>query len=81
MSILENINEVLSDLYGEDKEKQIQCVENTLIEEMGLDSITYIKFLIMIENRYNIEFEDDKLAINSFKSIGELCQHIRQIVE
>ena len=45
-----------------------QCLQN-----IGLDSVTFIRIVVEIENRFEFEFPDEKLAITEVETIRKLC--------
>lgn len=67
--ILENI---ILKLFG-----KCEYDECTCLDEIVKNSIGYIKFIVEIENRLNIEFEDDMLNISYFKNISELLCYLQ----
>lgn len=45
-----------------------------------MDSLNYIKSIVLLEEKFNIKFEDDYLDINQFKNIGDLVEYIKNSV-
>lgn len=41
-----------------------------------LDSITFIKLIVKLEEKFNFEFDDEKLLLNAFASRDELYEYI-----
>ncbi|MDR2407856.1 MAG: non-ribosomal peptide synthetase [Bacteroidales bacterium] len=66
-TIKENINENIRDLPP-----------NSDFLSLGLDSITYIKLIIALEEKFNFEFEEDMLVITSFQNIDSMIQYVKQ---
>lgn len=46
------------------------------LQNFGMNSILFIKIVVEIENRFNIEFPDEKLLITQAGTIKELCEII-----
>jgi acyl carrier protein len=46
--------------------------ESDLVQMYSINSIDSIEFLLTIEDEFEIEFDDDKLNINSLKDIDYL---------
>lgn len=44
---------------------------DTRFEKIGIRSIQFIKALVNLEMKYNIEFEDEDLELNTYKTIGQ----------
>ncbi|WP_158081644.1 acyl carrier protein [Paenibacillus selenitireducens] len=67
--------------------RQIESVvkdKNITIESeiLGiLDSVTFIKIIVEIEKTYGIEFDDDKLLLSEFPSIGSLINYVVSKIE
>lgn len=43
-------------------------------EEYGMDSILSIRFILLIEEKYKIEFDDDDLLFDKYNTICKLTQ-------
>ena len=54
--------------------------EETLIADMGLNSITFIQLIVALENEFDIEFEDEMLDYKKISKIKHLCDYIDQII-
>ena len=57
-----------------------ETIENiridTNLQDVGMDSISFIKVIIEIESYFNIEFPDEKLIITQAGTIKDLCDII-----
>lgn len=51
------------------------------IEELGMNSITFIKMIIEIEEEFDIEFSEDQLDARSFHTINDIIHAIIEQVE
>ncbi len=67
--ILENI---IFDLFG-----RCEYDEYTCLDEIVKNSIGYIRFIVEIENKFDIEFEDEMLNISYFKNISQLLRYLQ----
>ncbi|MFE9279639.1 acyl carrier protein [Paenibacillus glucanolyticus] len=45
-------------------------------EELGINSVIFIKTVVMIEGTFDIEFEDDDLDVNNFVDLKSLTKHV-----
>lgn len=72
-------------LYGKMEEILKECVEadenvklepETVFAHIGLDSLTYINFLVKLEERFDMKFEDKYLDMNAFENAGGLVQYV-----
>lgn len=50
---------------------------NTKIEEIIINSIDYVSLIVEIEEKFDIEFDIDKLAINEFSDIESLVMYVK----
>ena len=71
---------ILNDIKTIIKNKQIKIKSNTdlntNIADLNIDSIDFIDIIIDIEEKYNIQIEDEKLT--SIKSINDLIKAIEE---
>ncbi|SDN48025.1 Acyl carrier protein [Fictibacillus solisalsi] len=54
--------------------------ENLTIFEAGFDSLRFMELVVLIEERFSIEFPDDLLDINSETTIKDIVLRINQLV-
>ena len=52
--------------------------ETNLVNELGLDSINTIEFLIWVESEFNIEIADDDLSIDLIDDLNRLAEYVEQ---
>ena len=70
--------QLISELF-EDKGFDINIIEYTnLIDDMGMDSITFISIVIEIEAKFNITVPDDMLLMDNFKKIDDIVTVVEQ---
>lgn len=86
MKVLNNldINSLYNDFYYEYHLKKaimdIINVENMnylrktseIQKELGFDSIKIIELIVLLENKFNVTFDDNMLDINNFKTIDDI---------
>jgi acyl carrier protein len=46
-----------------------------------VDSIGFMKYLMFVEDRFDLEFEDEEIESDAFRTIGGLAQMIGQKLE
>lgn len=46
------------------------------LTDLGINSITFVKILIAIENEYDFEFDDDDLNFENFKTVSTLAKYV-----
>lgn len=54
--------------------------EDTFIEELGIDSIEYVKLIVSIEEQEHISFDECDLIGDKFKTIRDLVDRIIEIL-
>ena len=52
-----------------------------LVEDLGMDSMTFVSVIIEIESKFNIIFSDDMLQIENFKTIEKIVALVQDICE
>lgn len=68
--VTEKVNEVLYvKVSGEDGDD---------LFEKGLDSISFIRIIVLLEDELNIEIEDDDILLENFHSIDMICNLIHK---
>jgi acyl carrier protein len=50
------------------------------LEEYGLNSISYIKVIVAVENAFGIEFDDEELDFSKLSNIKNLTGYVTQII-
>lgn len=54
---------------------------STKFADLIIDSLSYIEFVVAVEEKFNIEFDDDVLALDTFNTIGDLISYVQKKVE
>ena len=52
---------------------------DTNLQNIGMDSITFVRVVVEIENKFRIEFPDDKLIITEAGTINQLCVIVQSV--
>lgn len=80
---------VKEEVYGEVKElvlkvleiqKNQQTIDETSLINLGLDSIKTISLVILIEEHFGIELEDEDLLFENYSSIERITQMIKKYI-
>ena len=50
----------------------------TNLKELSLDSLSFIDFLVNVENEFGIEFEPEELSINEWKSVRDILRTVEE---
>ena len=74
------------------KEKIIEIIRNacaleenditleTKLQDLSLDSLSFIEAIVSIEQEFDIEFEDESLNIYEWKTVEEIIQYVEKII-
>jgi acyl carrier protein len=49
-----------------------------LIDDLGLDSITFIAIVVELESALNVTLDDENLVMSNFKTIDNICTALSQ---
>ena len=65
--------------------KLTEPIENIAIDEslqnLGVDSLSFVRVIVGIEERFKVEIPDDALVITQDISIANLCELIMKVVD
>lgn len=50
--------------------------EDTQLQSLSLDSLSFIEFLVNVENEFGIEFEPEDLVRERWNTVGEFIKEI-----
>lgn len=74
----EKIAKVLSNILSKDS-SQFELTDNTdLMDDLGLNSLDFLQFIIQLENEFDIEIDIEKLEIQYFKKLSLLNSFITE---
>lgn len=54
--------------------------KNSKIKELSLDSLSFVQIIVNLEREFCIEFDDEKLNINLYTTVGELMEAVEETV-
>lgn len=75
----EEIKDVIDAIDGILKNEHKYINPQDSFEKMGMDSISYVKLIIGMEEKYNIETDESILDISRFNSIAEFGSYINSL--
>jgi acyl carrier protein len=76
VDMLRFFSEVHEEIKGFDREVR---PEDRLVEDLNLDSVDGVEFLVAIEDQYGIDLAEDERALN-VRTIGELLDLVSQLM-
>lgn len=80
MNIREDIIEIIASIEEEKSVREVLAVSDDLIQ-LELNSLSVIKIIVEIENKFNIEFDDELLDQNKFTSLRMLCDYVENCMK
>ncbi len=85
MTMQEILNEVITIIAKVNRKPKLdsmQITEKMKIKSLGLNSLSYIRMIVLIENKFNIKIYDDIVESNDKDSltIGDLCNIISSLL-
>lgn len=51
------------------------------LEELGMESIVFVKIIVALEMKYDIEFPDEDLLMSNMKSIRDFDRKVKKLIE
>ena len=48
------------------------------LKDLGFNSIAFIKIMILIEERFDIEIDDNETEVSDYKTIGDIVKLVSQ---
>lgn len=81
-TIKQEVIELISELFKE-KGFDIDILEYVdLIDDLGMDSITFISLIVEIEERFGMEFPDALLSLDNFRKINGIVNIVeRELID
>jgi len=58
-----------------------RLTEDTVLRDLGLDSLTMLDLLAIVERTYAVRFRDDALTLDTFRTPGTLWAVLSGLVE
>lgn len=80
MDVKQQLKEIIK-YHIEDKQSLCQLSDDDSISMLQINSLIFMKIIIDIEDKYEIEFDFDKLDINNFRTINNLYKYIVEKIE
>ena len=78
-TIKQEVIELISELF-KDKGFDIDRIEYVdLIDDLGMDSITFVSMVVEIEDHFKILIPDDLLRFENFNSVNKIVKLISKI--
>ena len=80
MDTLEVIYKYMAQAMGKDVEyvKSLSTDEN--LSGLGLDSLSFIKFIVLIEEEFDFTFNDSDILFDKFSSIYNITEMVKKYI-
>ena len=53
--------------------------QNEQLSVAAINSISFINIVLLIENKYDIEFDDEYLDFKDFDTVTSLCEYVEKV--
>lgn len=69
------------ELLNENFSQILKCKSNTIMEDLGLDSIMYVKLLTSLKQKLGVDFEVNDLVVEKNQTIHQLSLEIAHLIQ
>ena len=76
----ETIKELLAITIEDESAKDSWDSDTDIINDIGIDSIQIVRFMLSLEDRLDIDLDFDELSFDDFSSIGSLADFLQNII-
>lgn len=70
---LEVIEEVIPELDAENLDTSA-----SITDDYDVNSVSIIRLLVGLEDKFNVEFDDNELALNKYKSFDDVIESVEK---
>jgi amino acid adenylation domain-containing protein len=57
-----------------------QVSTSSSLSEIGINSLTFVKFVVLIEEEFDIEFDDEGLDLSNYPTLQSLIEYVQQLI-
>lgn len=57
-----------------------EILEINIFDDLGFDSIRFIELIVGIENKFQVEIDDDLLTMANFSTIARIIENVTSIM-
>lgn len=79
MSNKDKIIEIISATLEDESVKEM-LENNNDLSQLQINSISFIKIVVELENEFDIEFSDEALDYSRFSTSENLCEYIEEML-
>jgi len=79
IEIRKNIVECLKEIIGDDSVYDLDNIDdNASLLSIGVNSLNVIKMILLLEEKFDISFEDEDIAMKNWKDINSIINVIKR---
>ena len=56
-----------------------KVTEESILEMLSLDSLTFVSIIVALENEFEIEFDIEKLNINNWETVQDIIEIVEEM--
>ena len=72
--MIEKMKEILEEIL----ENKVEISQDTnVIDDLGMDSLQIIKFMLRVEEEFDLEVDYETFDFDILKSIGQFCEYVK----
>lgn len=76
MTTFEKIMQVVREVIEQD----VDIKYDTEFNSVGLDSVSFIRVVVALENKYGIEFQDEYLDYERYNTVADFCKYVERLL-
>jgi acyl carrier protein len=61
-------------------EEEVELEPESKIKELGVNSISFVKSIVLFEEEFNVEFSYDKLDFAAFQTVNDIVDYIEVLL-
>ncbi len=73
-----NFTQDIIDILKEILEPDIEIVASESLKKYGLESISLVRVIVKLEEKYDIEIKEDDLVPENFQTVESICSLMNQ---
>jgi acyl carrier protein len=68
----------VKELFQESSSAVAELTSTTHLQDAGIDSIQFINFIVQVEQKYQVFFEDDEMKLSRLQTVDEIATLLLQ---
>ncbi|TKJ18874.1 phosphopantetheine-binding protein [Blastococcus sp. CCUG 61487] len=61
--------------------RTVEVEEGTLLQSLGMDSLSFLEFLVALEDEFTLNLSEDVLKLNQVKTFGDVVELVTMVAE